>query len=135
MSKNNDINPWDTTPDLSGFKGAHPKQYKAKKKPKGLNKVGKRTGAWLDALPVLTETFKEHGIVSCEIMLPGCDGAYHWGFAHVIQRGNFDLKGLVDPHHVVLACNKCHRIIDDASKTPKPKAQKILEAIVKARGW
>lgn len=102
------------------------------KKPLG---AGKRTNAWMDALPQLKETFQKNGIFSCEIMLAGCTGAYHWGFAHIIRRGNYDLKGLVDPHHVVLACNTCHAFVDDASKMPKEEAEKLLSDIVAKRGW
>lgn len=132
---NNDINPWDQTPNLSGFAGANPKKYKEKKKPKPLNKIGKRTEAWLEGQPKLKETFKENGIVECEIALKGCQPKYLLGFAHITRRGNYDIDTIADPHVVVLACQHCHTIVDDASKMPKVKAEKLLANIVKARGW
>lgn len=123
------------TPDLSKEFYPQPKKYKEKKEPKPLKKTGKRTEAWLVGQPKLKELFKEKGIVSCEIVLSGCKGAYLWGFAHVQRRGRYDLIELTDPHHVVFACQACHSFVDDASKMPKEKAEKLLAGIVASRGW
>lgn len=126
----------DMTPNLSGEFHPVPKPSKKEKKaPKSMTKVGKRTNAWLTGLPKLKEAFGAHGIVSCEIRLAGCKGAYLWGFAHVTRRGNYDSEHISDPHVVVFACQHCHTIIDDPSKTPKAKAEKVLQKIVDGRGW
>lgn len=124
------------TPDLSkSFTGAIPKTYKAKKQSKGLNKTGKRTQAWLDGQPKLKAIFKDNGITSCEIALKGCKNNYLLGFAHVTRRNNYSVEDLADPHVVVLACQSCHAIVDDASKMPKNEAEELLQNIVEARGW
>jgi hypothetical protein len=126
---------WET-PDLS--KEFHPvpkPEKKGKKSPKPLNRVGKRTAAWMDGQPKLKETFKDNGITSCEIALAGCKGNYLLGFAHVTRRVNYTVDELADPHHVVLACQHCHEIVDNAAKMPKDEAEILLEGIVQQRGW
>jgi hypothetical protein len=133
MSNRDDINPWDTTPDLSGFSGANPKKFKAKKKPKGMNRIGKRTEAWLEGQPKLKEIFKENGTTICEIETKKCVKNSFLGFAHTRRRNTFSEEELVDPRHNVLACQPCHYHVDFEMK--KADAEKLLDSIVEARGW
>jgi hypothetical protein len=136
------------TPDLTNEFWPVPKTYKVKKPVKSMNKIGKRTEAWLGGHPALKETFKDHGVVSCEIFpyvmqyhrkllakyaFGKCKGAYHWGFAHKVRRGRLDVTELVDPHFVVLADNICHDIVDQ--QMPKKESEKLMQEIIDARGW
>lgn len=129
---NNDINPWDTTPDLSGFTGANPKTYKAKKSKKGI-KPGKKTVAWEEGRAQLKTIFKDNDITKCEIKTSKCVSGNFLGFAHTRRRNTLTPEQTIDPHFVVLACNPCHEIVD--FKMARGAAEKLLDEIVKARGW
>lgn len=129
---NDDINPWDQTADLSGFAGANPKTYKAKKAKKGI-RPGKKTVAWEEGRRELKVVFKDHGITTCEIRTQKCVRNNYLGFAHTRRRNSLTEEQVVDPHFVVLACNSCHDIVD--FRMDRKKAEALLDEIVKARGW
>lgn len=123
----------DLTPDLSGFAGAIPKVYKAKKKAKGVG-VGVKVLSWEEGRKELKALFKSQGITECEIKLDGCKKDNFLGFAHTRRRNTLKAEEVIDPHFVVLACNApCHETVDQ--KMPKDKAEKLLDSIVKKRGW
>ena len=130
---NNDIFPWDKTPNLSGFNGSFQKTYKAKKQPKGLNKLGKKTIAWQDGRQELKEVFKENGITSCEIKGKDCKNDNFLGFAHVRRRNTLTPEQITDPHFVVLACQPDHEFVD--FKMKNAESEKLLNKIIKERGW
>jgi len=127
---------WGEPLDLS--KEFHPVPKPAprgKKKPKPINRVGKRTQAWIDGQPKLKEVFRDNGITACEIGFAGCTGNRFLGFAHVTRRGNYNIEDIADPHVVVLGCQHCHEIVDNAAKYPKDEAEILLQGIVDQRGW
>lgn len=132
MTKNDDINPWDSTPDLGGFSGAFPKPAKKGKKPPKPLKAGNAALHWARGRETLKVLFRDQGISSCEIMLGGCKGKLFWSFAHILPQGELSPEQVVDPHFVVFACNHCHGLVD---KMNKQEAYTLLKTIVENRGW
>lgn len=123
-----------TTPDLSEFKGTFEKTFKAKKQPKPI-KPGKKTKAWEADRNELKEIFKNNGVTKCEIKfkIPKCFKDNFLGFAHTRRRVTLTAEQIGDAHYNVLACQSCHNEVDFVMK--KEKAEKILDRIVKNRGW
>ena len=97
------------TPNLSGFQGANPKTFKKKKEPKGLNKIGKKGKANLEANVELKATSQKLGITTCEIKLNGCWNEIH-GFAHGKKR--IDLTPEELKKFAIGGCNPCHEKIE-----------------------
>lgn len=114
------------TPDLSKEFHPQPKVYKAKKEPKKLQPVGKKTKAWNDVRAELKIKFQRAGIMSCEIKRPSiCWKNNALTFAHPDKRINIAPEDL---HIVVLACTPCHQWIE-----PKKDMEEIIERTIKAR--
>lgn len=116
------------TPDLSKEFHPYPKQGKKIKK----GKVEK----WSDGRAKLKTIFRDMGITECE--LNGATGVKctpknFLGFAHIKRRNNLTEEETVDPHFVVLACQPEHDALD--FRMPKAEAEKLMETIIKARGW
>jgi hypothetical protein len=128
MSKN-DINFWDQTPDLSGFSGAIPKEFKAKKPKKGIKQIGKKTDEWEQARKELKKVFEANGVMSCELHLDGCWNKNALGFAHIDKRRNLSPDEL---NSVVLACNPCHEKVE---RLPHLEMREVLTKIIDSRGW
>jgi len=124
-----------TTPDLSKEFHPQPKIFKAKKSPKGIG-LSKKVLAWEDGRKLLKKEFKENGVTECELIGIKeiiCKKDNFLGFAHIRRRNTLTPEQVVDPHFVVLACQPHHEYVD--FKLPKPQAEKILDEVVRKRGW
>lgn len=118
-----------TTPDLTNEFYPQPKVYKAKKQPKGLKRVGKKTEEWDTARSELKKLFEANGTTICELNYPKCWKKNALGFAHADKRRFLSVEDL---HTVILCCNSCHAIIE---AMPRGKMQLIVNKIIKERGW
>lgn len=121
------------TPDLSGFNGSFPKPLPKLKKVQKSIGIGEKMKQWEKGRRRLKELFRDQGIVECEVNLEGCRHRNYLGFAHVRRRFKLISEQITDPHFVVLACQCCHTQLDFVM--PRPKAEELLDAIVKSRGW
>lgn len=117
-----------TTPDLSAEFHPVPKTFKAKKVPKPLKQVGKKTSEWNSAREDLKKEFNARGIRQCEIRLKGCWERNALTFAHVDKRRNLTAEEL--RHAVVLACTPCHQAVE---AMPHEEMREMLENIIERR--
>jgi len=129
MTQNTDINPWDTTENLSSFNGSFPKTYKTKKVKKGINPVGKKTQEWEAARKELIKLFEAKGTTKCELQLEHCWKTKALGFAHRDKRRNLSVDDL---NICILACNQCHSTIE---AKPQEEMAKIIDDIIAKRSW
>lgn len=73
-------------------------------------RVGKKTNEWIKASDELEEIYLQKGITTCELQLEGCwkNNALH--FAHQYKRNDPRCEHTFEG--TILACNKCHSIIE-----------------------
>ena len=96
--------------DPKPLKYAKPaKEPKEKKKPKAINKIGKRTRKRIDTNAILKERFLRWGITHCELGYVGCWREVQ-GFAHSKKSRNLITEE--DWQEVIAACNSCHDQIE-----------------------
>lgn len=115
--------------DLSGEVYPQEKQFRKKKEPKAINKIGKKGEDWNAARKELKKVFEAHKTTSCELSLKGCWKDKALTFAHVDKRRNLTPEEL---HEVVLACTPCHQQVE---ALPRLQMRKKLSGIIKGRGW
>ena len=93
----------------------------------GLNKIGKRGRANLEANRRLKELYQDLGIRYCEIRLPGCLINNYLQFCHRHKRdwykGNVDL--LSDYNQTVIGCQHCH----DKIEVDKKLTEKVFNKL------
>ena len=89
-----------------------------------MRKKGKIGQINLDARRKIATYCFEHDIEYCELLFPGC--MYNFGVApaHKEKREWYRTKPelLYDRSHWRVACQWCHNILDDRSKTSKQKS-------------
>lgn len=132
MSNHNDINPWDQTPDLSGFAGSFDKPLKKTKKPqKPIKQIGKKGKENLEATAELKRTAEELGITKCEIQLNGCWREIH-GFVHGKKRRNLTKEEL--RKFAIGGCNPCHDKVEyDCEKWTGMTMEQFVRQVIKNR--
>lgn len=114
-----------TTPNLANEFYPVPKPAKRQKK----GKIEK----WSDGRAKLKSQFRDYGITECEARLSKCTPKNFLGFAHIKRRNNLTDEEIVDARFCILACQPCHEMLD--FKLSKETSEKIMETIIRARGW
>jgi hypothetical protein len=105
-----------------------PKVFKAKKEPKPLNKIGKKTRASLDAVAEMKLEYAAVGITECEIKFPKiCWRNNALSFAHLKKRRKLSKE---DIKKTVLACIPCH---DTVEIWPAEEMEQFLQDIINKR--
>lgn len=97
-----------------------------------MSKQGDNLKLWKKSIPRLIEEAKERGIYSCEPMFdssyPGkCTTFLFNGFAHDRDRDEYinDPEALVSIEHVLVACSRCHSILDGNKDLREATFQKL----------
>lgn len=120
------------TPNLGDSFHPQPKTFKEKKKPKGINKIGKKGEANLEATAELKAEAERLGITKCEVQLNGCWGVIH-GFAH----GKKKSKGMTPDElkkFAIAACNECHYKIEyNCEKWTGLSMEQFVKMVIKNR--
>jgi hypothetical protein len=81
------------------------------------------------AVARLKTLYQSKGIMSCELMFDGCNN-WALAFAHKEKRRHYsDLETLSAFTETILACQHCHTILDDRSKTSKEKSDEIFKRL------
>ncbi len=93
---------------------------------------GKKTKNWQKGRNELKKIFEEHGITTCEAMLPPCWYDNALSFAHDAKRRKLTPEETVDPHRVALLCIPCHSRIE---VLPAEEMEAFIQEIVSKRGW
>ncbi len=118
--------------------------YKSEKK--GLfPKKQSKDEEWSLIREELIERFITAGIISCELQLIGCIGAYNfgftWSFAHSLKRREIETEDInqryLEMRTVIYACGVCHSKIEYIGNKErfdgKPKMSDIVKAIISQR--
>ena len=125
-------NPFAQTPDLSGECNPQPKQYKAKKTPKPIKKIGEKGEANLKAVVALKKEAEQLGITTCEIKLEGC-----WKSIMNFAHGKKKSKGMTKKEletFAIAACNPCHQKIEyECEAWTGMKMEKFVKKVIKER--
>lgn len=95
-----------------------------------LRKIGKIGDINLDARRKIATQCFELGIEYCELNFPGCMHNFGVAPAHKERREFYRAKAfqhlLYDRSHWRVACQWCHSILDDRSKTSKKQSDDIF---------
>ncbi|HEY4032858.1 MAG TPA: hypothetical protein VGL94_02715 [Ktedonobacteraceae bacterium] len=128
-----DIVPWDQTPNLAN--SFHPVPKPSKKEKKEVKPIGpgKNFIAWSNARKASKKASKKAyeavGIVTCEIMIPSiCWKDNALGFAHIDKRDNLTEEEVKRAH--ILGCDLCHSVLE---RMPHAKMRAMIEKIIKNR--
>ena len=79
----------------------------------------------------IAEIAEENNLTRCELNFEGCLGTFGVAPAHRHFRNwyNGDWKKLSDFDQWVVACQHCHQILDDRSKTTEKKVEIIFNKL------
>lgn len=96
-----------------------------------LNPVGKIGKINIEARKSIASQCEEMGLERCELRFPFCNGTFGLAPAHKHPREWYRGRGelLSDWHHWIVACQYCHEILDDRSKTSKKESDEIFDTL------
>lgn len=76
----------------------------------------------------IAQIAEKNGLDRCELMFPGCMKMFGLAPAHRFPRRHYkSVEELADTTQWLVACQFCHEILDNRSKTTEKEKEKIFE--------